>query len=90
MHFTCFLDLLITFDQAGLSSTRCTIDHKKEKPVVRLQTSIQYKGMVKIRAGGGGGEGWCIFILAYQFWGDPPHSRCRKMLTPQNSLHNLS
>ena len=30
----------------------------------------------------GGGEGWCIFILAYQFWGDPPHSRCRKNVDP--------
>ena len=29
-----------------------------------------------------GGEGWCIFILAYQFWGDPPHSRCRKNVDP--------
>ena len=42
MYFTCLLDLLITFDQAGILSTRCTIDHKKEKPAARLRTSIQY------------------------------------------------
>ena len=71
MHFTCFLDLLITFDQAGLSSTRCTIDHKKEKPVVRLQTSIQYKGMVKIRAGGGGGGGLVHFYFGLPVLGRP-------------------
>ena len=38
-----------------------------------------------------GGEGWCIFILAYQFLGRPsPFQVQKKMLTPQNSLQEVS
>ena len=52
----------------------CYIDTCSKK---LIQSDIRDRS--KIRGGGGG---WCIFILAYQFWGDPPHSRCRKNVDP--------